>query len=325
MDSEGLVFLAEIVLAFFILIAWTLSSEKRRFVIKDRIETKLQSLDLPWAARRFDVICKKGPKMMNGNMDALYGGLVVVVCGVCMVAPYVNPHVVPADFLTYLSMAAESLGLLMLRYKIRNSENVNGISGQSLCIFAIDYISRATVIPSFTTRAFCFWGLKVLDMISLILILDVLRCIFVTYRKTYQKEFDRAKAMYIVLGAVCLALVYHPSGLSKSHPFGKSLEMYLDTLALLPQIVMMVCQSERVQAPIAHFIAGTSISRISDLLYWSHKYAFWTHPFSMTFSMWVVISCHATQLLLVADFLYLYAKAFLTTRSLTTDIIMEEV
>jgi len=311
-------------LALFMLIAWVFGSEKRRFEIKDRIETKLQALDLPKAAHRFDVICKKLPKMMNANTDALYGGLVVVVCGVNMLVPYVFVKVHSVDFLTYLSIAAESLGLIMLRYKIRHSESVTGISGQALCIFTIDYIFRATVVPPFNIKAFCFWGLKLLDMISLFLILDVLRCVFITYSKTYQKDFDHFKAKYVILGAVCLAVAYHPSSFSKQ-PFGKSLEMYLDTLALLPQIVMMVCQSERVQAPIAHFVAGTSISRISDLFYWSHKYAFWTHPLNMTFGMWVVISCHATQLLLVADFLYLYGKTYLTKGSLTAEIVMDEV
>lgn len=324
MDSESLLFFGEIVLALLVLVARVLSSEKRRFQMKDKIENKLHAMNLPKAAHRFDVICKNTPKMMGANTDALYGCLVVVVCGVCMLMPYFA-NVDSVDFLLYISMAAESFGLIMLRYKIRSSGSVSGVSGQTLCIITIEYIFRATNVPSFRSKAFCLWGLKMLDIISLVLILDVLECIFFTYRKTYQKDVDHFKAVYVILGAACLAIAYHPSSLNKRHPFRKHLEMYLDTFSLLPQIVMMVCQSEYVQAPIAHFVAGTSISRISDLFYWCHKYSFWTHPLNMTLSMWVVIACHATQFFLVADFLYLYGKTYVTKGNLSADIIIDEV
>merc|ERR1719498_1272365 len=76
--------------------------------------------------------------------------------------------------------------------------------------------------------------------------------------------------------------------------------LYMDVMALMPQVVMMSRSGGKIEAPIAHFVAATFFSRMEDL--WdSLMYHDNAHLSSGdTFSYWMVICVQAVHLLLVA-------------------------
>merc|ERR1719272_1755039 len=104
-------------------------------------------------------------------------------------------------------------------------------------------------------------------IISLLLVLDCLRSIFVTHRRSYQEDLDVLHVKYLIPGCFFLALLVGPHFHAWSPFIGYMWTscLYIDVLALLPQVVMMARGGGKVAAPIAHFVAATFLSRIDDL------------------------------------------------------------
>lgn len=222
------------------------------------------------------------------------------------------------DCLGYLSTVAEGFGLLSLRWKIRSHQSAAGISGASLLLFGLCYTFRAVFaeMPPFSVSCIDAWLVKILEWVSWLLVLDVIRLVFFSYRKTYRADLDILRVQYIVPACVVLAFVVRPHDES----FGWTVAMYMDTVALMPQVVMMSRGDGLVGAPIAHFVAATAFSRAVDLYSWCWGF----HEFGMSYDAWVVLTVHVTYQLLFADFSYYYLKQRLALRSLSEDLILPE-
>lgn len=256
-----------------------------------------------------------------GNQTVLASLFTLSVCASILIAPFIFERgtVKHIDKLIVLSVAADTFGLIILRHRIQQSASVVGISGQSVCMFTITKFYVAMDCPHARLADLGLWGVKVLDWVSLVLILDVARCVFAKYRATYQEDTDILKAKWIVVCNAIAAIAYQPA----PYELQKAFELYLDTFSALPQVAMMVRQSDNVEAPIAHFLAATSMSRITDFFEWCNRFHFWDHPLHMQFSHIVILFCHAAYVLTVLDFLYLYSKTYFN-HSLTTDVILDE-
>jgi len=229
------------------------------------------------------------------------------------------------DMLGYISGIAENVGLLSLRYKITRQKSVKGISGGTITMYALVYLIRLMVVlPPLQLDAIDEWGVKVLSFVSLLLVLDVRRSVFSTYEKSYQKDLDVLPIKYLIPGCVGLAAILHPAlqeGLFFSFSWASCL--YLDVLALMPQVVMMSKNGGKVEALLSHFVAATAMSRLFDL-------GFWYYAFDMigsqgyigefNFSGWLIVFWHVVHILLVADFMYYHAKARLSGASLLDDM-----
>jgi len=231
----------------------------------------------------------------------------------------------------YMSCAAEAFGLLMLRHKIQRQESVSGISGMTLGMYAIVYALRAVMeIPPLTLLALDDWSIKVLEVAAFFLVLDVLYAVFKTYKTTYQKELDVLKIQYLVPGCLLLAVVLHPDlRIDLAHSLGWTATLYLDVMALMPQVVMMSKGGVLVEAPISHFVAATALSRAVDLWFW--YYAFDTvgpiqnQDALLNYSGWLIVFFHVVHLALVADFIYYYIRARCYGRGFSEDVSIEEV
>merc|ERR1719313_1817476 len=148
-----------------------------------------------------------------------------------------------------------------------------------------------------------------LGWVSFVLVLDILKSVFVTHRKTYQAELDVFKAWYLIPCCWTVSLLVRPHFHSWTFQYGYcwSSTLYMDVLALMPQVVMMSKAGGKTEAPIANFVAATSISRCGDLF---HSLVFLgATRAAEPFSYWMAVSIQTIHLLLVADFMYYYMKA----------------
>merc|ERR1719261_1162491 len=94
------------------------------------------------------------------------------------------------DRLYYISSFIEGLGLLVLRQKIQDQQSVNGISGMTMLMYGYAYILRAGMLPKFSWKHIDVWCFEMLDVYSLCLVLNILYCIFKTYRSTWRQDLD---------------------------------------------------------------------------------------------------------------------------------------
>jgi len=208
------------------------------------------------------------------------------------------------------SLILEIAGLVMVRYKISARKSVNGISGMTMIMYAVVYAVRIWLgFPA-------SWSLSDMSMdgiftiIPLLLVCDMLKSIFVTYRSSYEAEWDILQAKYLIPGCIVTALLIRPQFhfWTTSYSLVWSSCLYADVLALMPQVVMMSRSGGKISAPIAHFVAATFLSRVEDL--WD---SLMYHQSQINaddlFSYRMIIFVQVMHLLLVADFMYYYMKA----------------
>jgi len=221
----------------------------------------------------------------------------------------------PRNRIAYFSCCIEGLGLVTLLKKIAIRGHVRGLSGMSMIMFALTYTMREV-------EAFCIahvhWHnlndifLEVLQISSMFLSFMVVWAIFKTYRSSYEQDMDVLKVKYLIPGCLALALVLHPEfrrGSMYSTSWAAS--FYIDVLALLPQVVMMQRGDGIVEAPIAHFVAATFVSRCFDLFFWWDRWNrgdFTKYMLDADVSGVIIAFFHLICFVLVGDFMYYYFK-----------------
>jgi hypothetical protein len=262
------------------------------------------------------------------------------------------------------ALQLEILGLVLVRSKIKSRNSVSGISGATFIMYAMVYFSRTmlhithsdvrSIVQhnhTWDTNKISQW-LKIFDedfqlkdldfdailgLCSLLLVLDILASIFATHRKTYEDQLDKLKAWYVIPACLIMALVVRPHFRRWNFMYGYcwGATMYMDMLALMPQVAMMAISHNKVETPIADFVFLTSISRCSDL--WHSLFSNELRkqqPFMFLLarlldkgaihSERVAIIPQIVNLLLVADFGYYFCKAraasFKRARELTLSL-----
>lgn len=233
------------------------------------------------------------------------------------------------DKLGMVSTVAETVGLLLLRQKIGRQGTVVGISGMTIAMYSMVYILRQVMLlPPASWLALGGWAVEVLQIPSILLVLDILRSVFVTHRRSYQEELDTLKMQHLVPVCVLCALVVcpqFPSGPLFS--FFQGIYIYVDMVALLPQVVMMASGDGKVEASIAHFVAATAVREIVDLWFWMVDFDLGPQGYyrGFNYSGWVCLLCQVFSVLLVADFMYYYFKARFAGVSLSDDVALPEL
>lgn len=233
------------------------------------------------------------------------------------------------DKLAMISCLAEGFGLLSLRIKIERQGSVSGISGMTMVMYSLVYFLRLfMVVPDKLSLVFLNgWIIEVLQVGSLLMVVDVVRSVLVTFRKSYQEDLDVMHVKYLVPSCVVLAGVIHPhfsqgSGFS----FCWTTYLYLDCLALMPQVVMMTRGAGKVEAPVAHFVAATAMSRVVDLFFWYYDFDLFSGAQGtergFNYSGWLIVFWHVLNLAIVADFMYYYVKARFSGNAMSQDLVL---
>jgi hypothetical protein len=225
------------------------------------------------------------------------------------------------NVLNLVSISIEIFGLLVLRHKIQSRKSVSGISGMTMLMYAACYTVRIWIyLPEFghiNNLMEVELESSVPGILSFLLVLDCLRSIFVTHRSSYQADLDVLHVKYLLPGCFFLAFLLRAQFLNWTtfYSYMWSSCLYMDVLALMPQVVMMARGGGKVEAPIAHFVAATFLSRIEDLSI-SLVFQMPAAHDDELFSLCLIIFFQALHLLLVADFIYYYVKAS-TSKTLT--------
>jgi hypothetical protein len=225
-----------------------------------------------------------------------------------------------STFIT-LAVAIQCFGYACLRLKISQQRSVAGISAQTLILQAASCALRLTsttwlqgYIPVDGTGD---WLYQAVDALSLVILLNILHCIFKTYRTTYQEEHDNIKVEYIGLSCFVLAVLVHPD-LNNRPVFDTfwTTALYMDVVAMAPQLVLISKIRGEIEALTAHFVSATALSRLTSLIFWYHGFAELA-PLDGSFNLagWAIIAAHVLQVLLLGDFLFYYIRALVKTGS----------
>merc|ERR1719359_2038641 len=215
-----------------------------------------------------------------------------------------------------LSVFAQALAFLLLHMQISASQSVVGISGRSLILHAVKLCCRLGTtlwlegyLPADKSGD---WIYQLGDTVSLILVLVVLFSIFVTHKASYQSNDDTLELKTLIIGCVALAIVLHPDLIDWA-PFDIlwTVHLYVDAIAMVPQLWMISKAGGKVKGFTAHYIAATLLSNILSGLFWFYAIPELREKNMINVGGLAINGAHMVQLLLLLDFAYFYGKTCL--------------
>jgi len=237
-----------------------------------------------------------------------------------LLAGVVAMHFSDLDFSAVLTAGAgaQFFGFYLLLQKAQSTHSVAGISSKTLELFVLVFLFR---LPCTCLRNGYLpvdrsgdWVYQVADFSSLLIIIQLIYCIQKKYAATYQHELDSLPVWNAVPACIVGAVVLH-GDLNHSFFYDTmwTISMNLETIAMLPQLWMLVKKGGEVEALTSNYVAAlfmTSCLKMSFWFYGHEEIGDEDNPttYEMVARYWVA-GCHVMQVLLSADFMMHYFKA----------------
>lgn len=218
------------------------------------------------------------------------------------------------SFIMTMSGALQAVGFFLLLHKIRVTRSAAGLSSKTLQMYSLVLTFRLSstlvkngYLPVDSTGD---WLYQASDVASLLLVFQLLFYVHRRFRSTYQAELDTMPIWTMVPGVIVLGIFVH-GHLNHSEIFDSiwAIGMYLDTIAMLPQLWMLVAKGGEVEALTANFVALLFFSRFLTWAFWYTGFPELAPPEGGFNKVgWMIMIAHSLQLLFSADFMYHYFK-----------------
>lgn len=221
------------------------------------------------------------------------------------------------DFSAVLTAGAgiQTLGFLALLLKVRAQKVVKGISAKTLEMYVAVFIFRlgSTLVKNgyLPVDRSGDWVYQSADILSLMIVLQLLYACHKTCQGSYQAEHDTLDMTRAFLPCLFLACFTH-GDLNSNRFFDImwTFSMNLDTVALLPQLWMLTKIGGEVDGMTSHFVAAVVGSRVCAWFFWYYGYGELTPQAGGANIPGVTIMImHSLQLLMSADFMCHYLKS----------------
>jgi len=144
------------------------------------------------------------------------------------------------------------------------------------------------------------------------------------HRQTYQEKDDLQTIFWTIPPCVMLAMCFH-ANLNRSPLFDTiwtSAQM-METFCMVPQLYMISKVGGKVETYTAHFVTLMFLSRLCAWYFWFVSYPELANGYlegesagDFNFPGYLIIMASTVQVLISADFMYYYVKAFMDGRSM---------
>jgi hypothetical protein len=255
---------------------------------------------------------RDGSKLVKKNADE---GFVYFVFAAMVVASaqMLSDRVFSA--IITLGAAFQCLGFVLLRLKVRKQHGVQGISGKSLQLYAVALCCRL-----FSTLQFNGylpvdrtgdWLYQLVDLVALGVVYTLIVMVRNTHNATYHYEFDTCSIGWFALGAFILSFFIHPHLNNRKIPdMAWTCALYIETVAMIPQLWMLFKMGGEVESLASHFIACVFMSRVLMMTFWVNTYHE-LRPKESDFNLpgFGVMGAQLLQCVIFADFMYYYVRS----------------
>jgi len=272
-----------------------------------------------------------GKKSIVGGMGADHSGQKGAV-GLCYLAFafawfQILGNFSDMDFSAIATAASlvQCLGFLLLSVSVCATKSVAGISSSMLTMVVLNLSLRLCstsmkngYIPVDATGDYIY---QLLDFFTLLLVFRLLFLMHKSYAYSYQEEYDTLPLLPLVVPCIILGLCIH-GNFNKSVFFDSiwQISANVESFVLLPQLWMMAKMGGRVETMNAHFIACMVLSGVCTWTFW-----WWTavelEKRGPCLAYPLIIGLQSLKLLLGADFMFYYMRAFLGN----TDVVLPEI
>ncbi|KAH8581664.1 ER lumen retaining receptor [Cryptosporidium sp. chipmunk genotype I] len=220
-----------------------------------------------------------------------------------------------------LSSAFQCFAFLLLASKVNTQCSLSGISLRSQILYSIALISKLSSTLFFNgylpVDRSGDWVYQVADVVSLVI--SLLLIYWGNTKLKYQYKFDKDSVNIVIpiVFSAILAAVIHPD-LNSYFPadFAWTFSLYLETTAMLPQLVMMTKIGGEVETLTSHYLASLATSKILSFVFWLFSYRELAPEHGKNIPGWTVMTSFAIQIILFTDFLYAYIKSVRLGRAL---------
>jgi hypothetical protein len=217
-----------------------------------------------------------------------------------------------------LSAGIQCLGFALLRLKVHKQMGAQGVSSRALQLFAVSYVSRLYSTLQYNgylpVDRSGDWLYQLIEVVSLLMVISLIVSTHTIHRHSYDSENDTC-GVFFLLGSSFLSAYYvHPSLNSmKSPDVAWTAGLYMEALAMVPQLWMLAKKGGEIDGLASHYIACVFFSRVFTLCFWLNSYVELA-PQGSEFNIpgWGVLGAQLLQVGIFADFMYYYARAMVT-------------
>jgi len=130
------------------------------------------------------------------------------------------------------------------------------------------------------------------------------------YKLTYNAAKDKLPLLYIVLPCLVLSFIFHPAVTGwKITDVLWTFSTYLESLTLLPQLVL-IHEENHCDKITANYVVCLGLSRALECFFWITAFLILGYNFLYLSIGWYVIISELVHTALLADFFWLYYKAW---------------
>jgi len=221
-----------------------------------------------------------------------------------------------------LGAAFQCLGFILLRLKVRKQRGVQGISVNSLQLYAVALSCRL-----FSTLQYNGylpvdrsgdWLYQLVDMASLGVVCSLIHAMRTKHQDSYNFEADTCGVKWFLIGAAVLSFWVHPQLNNRKIPdMAWTYALYIETVAMIPQLWMLTKLGGEVESLASHYIACIFIARVLMMCFWVHTYHE-LRPKDSDFNLGGigVMGTQLLQCVIFADFMWYYVRSIRTNTKL---------
>ena len=230
------------------------------------------------------------------------------------------------SFFLVLSSLVQTCAFIVIVVKVKNYQTCSGLSANTLICYAILFLARLTstlfypgYLPSDSSGS---WLYQLSEICSLLICCLLIYLIYIKYRETSDILLDGKIPFYIlVIPCYILALIFRSSLNDNAFcDINWAFSMYLETFAIFPQILLFVIKKGQIESFTSHYVALCGLSRLFSLIFWWDTYEE-LESYDLYFGAYVgyfIIGSQILQLIIMADFYYLYFKSILKGQAINT-------
>ena len=223
------------------------------------------------------------------------------------------------SFFLVLSSLVQTCAFVIILLKVTDRQNTGGLSANTLICYCILLFARLTstliypgYLPNDSTGS---WLYQLSDTISMLICCLLIYLIYFKYKETSDLMLDnRIPFYYLVIPSYILGSIVK-SNLNNNFfcDTNWAFSMYLETVAIFPQILLFSIKKGQIEKFTSHYVALCGLSRLFSLIFWWDTYEE-LKVIDSTFGNYAgyfIIGAQILQLLIMADYYYLYFKSIL--------------
>jgi ER lumen protein retaining receptor len=228
------------------------------------------------------------------------------------------------SFLMTYGAMARMFGFGILNVKTWKSRRASGVSIKTLQLYCLVFFFRLTSI--FRHEGYLpydksgDWLYHIIELVAFLVTSSALYGCMVPFKGTYQADLDRFGefnvppgygAVYLAGPALIVAIFIHPSLNSDFlSDVAWTYSMYLESLALIPQLYMFQKQASGVvELLTAHFVAALGFGRMMEFCFWMYSYHELATSAGSKLPGYLALMSQVMQLVLLVDFFWYYFQA----------------